>query len=775
MHLVQLSPSQKVPAPPIEAGGILVGLNSAQMDLLTAALQPQAKAREQLYRWLGGQGCEQLQRWFQAVDWLGQAPTDFLPRLITWVRQHWAQALADHWQRPCLQTSELRLGLPPNPEGGVWVCADHDDQGEPLLATLARAWKPEQCKFWLERPAFFSAEPSTIPQARLLRQLDSACAQELARIQGLELNSELLEALAQCDITAEVGWLAHPAWPASRILPQVSSASAILAVTCSSSVQLITLASQKMWRRPGFLAQAFQGLARRKVSVDLLATSQTSVTLTLDPGQSLSAEQCQELSTELECQVDRLSDCACIHLVGNKIRQMLPQLGPALELFDEHPIHLVSQASSDVSLSLVVPNEQAERLLTPLHALLFGGGQESDVFGPTHQQLESAGRPAQVRFAERWWMEQRDELLTLAQQGPAYVYDADSIALRAREVQNLGCLSQTLYALKANPHPQILQQLVDLGFGLECVSPGEFERAGCAGSRRLFTPNFVGPEEYVQAFRSGCWVTLDNLEALRLWPEVFRGQSVLLRLDSGAGSGHHKHVRTAGDSSKFGISPDQWPELKQQLQEHQVEVLGLHCHAGSGITDAEHWVRTARFLYRAADEHFPQARVLNLGGGLGIPDRPGKARLDFSSLQQSLQAFLELHPGRQLWLEPGRYLVAEAGVLLTRVTQIKRKGEKIYVGTEVGMNTLIRPALYGAYHPIINLSRWQEPPAWKVDVVGPICESGDVLGHDRWMAATEVGDVLLIDNAGAYGAAMSSHYNLRPPAREVYQLRRAPR
>ena len=126
-----------------------------------------------------------------------------------------------------------------------------------------------------------------------------------------------------------------------------------------------------------------------------------------------------------------------------------------------------------------------------------------------------------------------------------------------------------------------------------------------------------------------------------------------------------------------------------------------------------------------------------------------------------------MHPGRQLWLEPGRYLVAEAGVLLARVTQIKQKGDKRYLGLEIGMNSLIRPALYGAYHPIVNLSRLHEPPTWKVDVVGPICESGDVLGHDRWMPATEVGDVLLIDNAGAYGASMASRYNLREPAREL--------
>jgi len=705
---------------------------------------------------------QQLERWFQAVDWLEQVPGNFEARLRDWVCQNRARQLARHWQLPYQDPLQLVQAEHPPALSG-WVCADCDSLGQPLLPVLASRWKPELCTFWLNRPGFFSAQPDQVPQARLLRQMDSVCAQELARLRGLDLDSNLLHQLAELDLVAQIGWLDRPSWPLTRVIPPSAGASCVMALASSLRVQVLTLHSQHMWRRPGFLAQAFQELAGLELSVDLLATSQTSVTLTLDPGQVIAPLQRQKLAEVLHCEVDLLEGCASIHFVGTKIRQMLPQLGPALELFDEHPIHLVSQASSDVSLSLVVPEEQAERLLIPLHALLFGGGQESETFGPTYQQLDSRAESASSAALRPWWVERAQELLRMA---PGYVYSLPGVELRAREVLSLSAVENHLYALKANSHPEILRFLVGLGFGLECVSPGELQRAECAGSRRLFTPNYVGPEEYALAFSQNCWVTLDNAEALRLWPEVFAHRQVLLRLDSGAGSGHHKHVRTAGDSSKFGISPEHWPLLKQLLKQHHVGVLGLHCHAGSGITDAEHWVRTADFLYRAAQENFPEARVLNLGGGLGIPDRPGKHRLDFSRLHQSLDAFQELHPGRQLWLEPGRYLVAEAGVLLARVTQIKQKGEKRYLGVDVGMNTLIRPALYGAYHPIVNLTRWQQPAAWKVDVVGPICESGDVLGHDRWMPVTEVGDVLLIENAGAYGASMASLYNLRGPVPE---------
>lgn len=758
---------QRLPSP----RRILVGLPVLCLEWLKeAALPGPSPARHALIEWLGLASSSHeagiLERWFQAVDWLEQTPPDFLEKLRIWVSQQRAQQLARLLNLPYLAPDQAGTEV----AEAVW--ADCDAEGKPILEGMARTLRPQLCQFWLPDPAFFTARPGLIPQARLLLQMESMCAQELARLRGHELNPESLDCLRLLEIEAQIGWLAQPQWPLSRVLPHWNCPSSVLAVSASSQIQLLTLASQRMWGRPGFLAEAFEKLAHLGASVDLLATSQTSVTLTLDPGQKLTEEDCRQLAESLSCQVQTQDDCTCIHWIGHKIRQILPQLGPALELFEEHPIHLVSQASSDISISLVVDSDQAQRLLTPLHALLFGGGQESEVFGPTFQQLESRQNRSSpsAELSPQWWLEERSRLLAIAEKGPAYVYHQPSLELRAQEVLGLGAIAQALYALKANPHPDILQCLVDLGFGLECVSPGELSRARQAGGVKLFTPNFVAAHEFQAAFED-CHVTLDNLQPLEDWPEVFQGRSIFLRLDSGAGSGHHKHVRTAGDSSKFGISPEHWPRLRGLLKQHRVQVLGLHCHAGSGITDAEHWVRTAEFLYRAAEEHFPQAQILNLGGGLGIPDRPGKQRLDFDRLQQSLDAFLALHPGRQLWLEPGRYLVAEAGVLLARITQIKSKGDKRYLGVDIGMNSLIRPALYGAYHPIVNLSRLHQPAAWKVDVVGPICESGDVLGHDRWLPASQVGDVLLIDNAGAYGASMASAYNLRPQASEVWLTR----
>ncbi|MGC4027389.1 MAG: hypothetical protein QM696_00750, partial [Steroidobacteraceae bacterium] len=277
---------------------------------------------------------------------------------------------------------------------------------------------------------------------------------------------------------------------------------------------------------------------------------------------------------------------------------------------------------------------------------------------------------------------------------------------------------------------------------------------------------FAPRSEYEWALARGVNVTIDNLHALREWPELFRGRELLARVDTGTGRGHHHHVRTAGTYAKFGVPLAELPELAEKARAAGAKITGLHAHVGSGIFDIQNWTQTADDLADAA-AHFPDVRVLNIGGGFGVPDARQRQPVDLTALDQALLAFKAEQPRFELWIEPGRYLVALAGVLLARVTQLKQKGEQGYVGVATGMNALIRPALYGAFHQIVNLSRQDDPVVGSFDVVGPICETGDVLGHDRLLPVTHEGDVLLIANAGAYGRSMASSYNLRQPPEEL--------
>ncbi|MEM6327317.1 MAG: diaminopimelate decarboxylase, partial [Bacteroidota bacterium] len=363
-----------------------------------------------------------------------------------------------------------------------------------------------------------------------------------------------------------------------------------------------------------------------------------------------------------------------------------------------------------------------------------------------------------------------DDLCDLAAAStPRYVYAADVLRRQARALRGLGVFDRVLYAVKANAHPDVLGVLRGEGLGFECVSPAEVERVLAlfpTMDRRevLFTPNFVPREEYAWAFAQGVRVTVDNLYPLEAWPEVFAGREVFVRLDPGQGRGHHDHVRTAGKRSKFGIDLDDLDHLAEVAREAGVQITGLHAHIGSGVDAPESWAETAEVLATAA-ERFPEVTVLDLGGGLPVPSRPGAAPFDLSAAADLLRDLRSRRPGFELWTEPGRFLVAEAGVLLCRVTQTKEKGGVRYVGLDAGMNTLLRPAMYGAHHPIANLSR--DGALHPTEVVGMICETGDAFGHDVPLPETQEGDVIAVGTVGAYGASMASRYNLREPAAET--------
>jgi diaminopimelate decarboxylase/aspartate kinase len=371
-----------------------------------------------------------------------------------------------------------------------------------------------------------------------------------------------------------------------------------------------------------------------------------------------------------------------------------------------------------------------------------------------------------------WWRARREPLIALLDgRDSAYVYDIPTVRAQARELLALRSIARVLYALKANSHPAILVALDGAGCGFECVSRAEVERVlealpGIARERVLFTPNFAPRDEYRWALAAGFRVTVDNLQLLRAWSPLFRDREIFLRLDATGGRGHHEKVRTGGRRSKFGVPPEEFAELPRAASEAGARVVGLHAHGGSGNFEIAAWLEPARVL-AAHVAAFPGARILNLGGGLGVPDRPGQPPVDLAALDSALVEFRAAHPGLELWLEPGRFLVAAAGVLLARVTQTKGKGRRRYVGIATGMNSLIRPALYDARHQVVNLTRLDEPAVQTCTVVGPICESGDVLARDCALPRCEEGDVLLIAGAGAYGYAMSSHYNLRPPAPEM--------
>ena len=634
-----------------------------------------------------------------------------------------------------------------------------------------------RCEIWTDVPGVYTANPREVPDARLLRFLDYEEAQEIATTGAKVLHPRCLLPLKHANVPVELRCTLRPDLQGTRVAcdPQTQTA-AVKAISQKNNVLLISMDTLGMWQQVGFLADVFVCFKKHQLSVDLVSTSETNVTASVDTSaHEVHQERLEGLLADLNmfCRAKVLGPCAAISVVGRHIRAILHRLGPAFELFEEHRIHLVSQAASDLNFTVVVDEGQAERLVNRLHTLFFGDRLDSDpLLGPTWAQVFDQGTIDESVETTVWWKSRRDDLLACAKRAtPTYVYDADSLDRAAEQLLALHAIDRVYYAMKANPHRAILNRFYDAGLGFECVSPGELDAIFTAfpdidPKRILFTPNFAPREEYEAAFEKKVWVNVDNLYPLKAWPETFRSQEILLRLDPGQGRGHHAHVKTAGAESKFGVSPEEMDGLSQLLSQLDARVVGLHSHCGSGILHWDNWAETALFLISMA-ERFPSVQFLDIGGGLGVVEKPGQRPLDLAKLDQSLLDVKKAHAGFEMWLEPGRFLVANAGVLLAQCTQTKKKGDVNYVGLNAGMHNLIRPALYGAYHEIVNLSRLEESHSTVAHIVGPICESGDTLGHARALPPTQEDDVFLIATAGAYGQAMSSSYNLRDAAADV--------
>jgi diaminopimelate decarboxylase/aspartate kinase len=551
----------------------------------------------------------------------------------------------------------------------------------------------------------------------------------------------------------------------------------VKAISRRNGIVLVSMESIGMWQQVGFLADVFERFKRHGLSVDLIGSSETNVTVSLDPSENLVTTNVLEaLSADLAevCRIKVIAPCAAITLVGRGMRSLLHRLSDVWATFGQERVHLISQSSNDLNLTFVIDEADADGLIPQLHAELIRSGampvQDASVFGPSWREI-AHGRPAR---RTPWWVGARETLLQRAQLGtPRYVYDLATVRARARELSSIDAIDRRFYAIKANPHPALLRALVDEGFGLECVSLGELEHIfatvpALEPARVLFTPSFAPRREYEAAFARGVTVTLDNIEALQRWPELFRGRALWLRIDLGRGEGHHEKVRTGGAAAKFGLPVSRFDAFVAEARRLGVRITGLHCHLGSGIEDPAHW----RMVYAEVAglaEAIDSVETIDIGGGLPIAYRDDDPDFDLAGWGAGLAELRAAYPRFALAIEPGRFLVAEAGVLLVGVTQVVEKDGVRRVGCDAGMNALMRPTLYEAHHRIVNLTRIGGSDMLLFDVVGPICESGDVLGQARPLPrATTEGDVLLVADAGAYGMAMANTYNLRAlPAEDV--------
>ncbi len=378
---------------------------------------------------------------------------------------------------------------------------------------------------------------------------------------------------------------------------------------------------------------------------------------------------------------------------------------------------------------------------------------------------------------------------------PLYVYDAAVIRARCRD---LSAWDTIRFAQKACSNLAVLDLVRREGVRVDAVSAGEIHRALAAGYPAhapaatgpagdlpmahpiVYTADIFDRESLDAVARLGIHVNCGSVDMLEQLAERVPGAAVTLRVNPGFGHGHSQKTNTGGEGSKHGIWHEDIPDVLRRADQAGLTVSGLHMHIGSGA-DLAHLAEVAGALERVAHEVGRSLSMISAGGGLPVPYKPEEGRADlgeYFTLWGATRKRLEDRFGHRIRLEiePGRYLTAEAGYLITEIRAVKRQGNRKYILVDAGFNTLARPVLYGSYHPmsICPHDRFDPEVYEEVAVGGPLCESGDIFTQvdggfvtTRLLPTAGVGDLLVIEIAGAYGFVMASNYNSKPLPAEV--------
>jgi diaminopimelate decarboxylase len=373
---------------------------------------------------------------------------------------------------------------------------------------------------------------------------------------------------------------------------------------------------------------------------------------------------------------------------------------------------------------------------------------------------------------------------------PLYVYNEHILKEKCRELQRLVDYSdfKVNYSIKANSNLRLLEIVRKEGLNADAMSPGEIHLLLAAGFKPkdlLYIGNNVSAEELRFAIDRGITVSVDSLAQLERFGRIHPGGRVAVRFNGGIGAGHHEKVVTAGARTKFGVNAGYIPDVKRILAQYRLRLAGINQHIGSLFMDGTPYLAGSKALLDMASE-FENLEFIDLGGGFGVPyhKQAGEACLDLNRLGVELSELINHWVNGygkrvQFKVEPGRYLVAECGVLLGTVHAVKENSGITYLGTDLGFNVLARPILYDSHHDIEVYRQGRllkEQLTQKATVVGNICETGDIIAKDRELPCVREDDLLGVMDAGAYGYIMSSNYNSRlRPAEVLIQTDGTPR
>ena len=359
---------------------------------------------------------------------------------------------------------------------------------------------------------------------------------------------------------------------------------------------------------------------------------------------------------------------------------------------------------------------------------------------------------------------------------PLYVYDENTLRKRSKEMMDLLPNKKLVvdYSIKANTNIELVKIIKSEGLHVDAMSPGEvaFEKkAGYKNNEIMYVCNNISESEMKEIIKEGILISVDSLSQLEMYGKLNPNGEVIVRFNPGVGAGHHEKVVTGGHHTKFGVQREFIDDVKRIIKKYNLNLIGINQHIGSLFLDYNSYIEGVKNILEIASS-FKGLKLIDLGGGFGVPYNH-EERLDLKKLSieldKVLSAFLDNYDNKDVifYIEPGRYVVCEAGILIGSVTSVKENYNTNYLGCDIGFNILMRPILYDSYHEIKVLQKNSNDLKETYTVVGNICESGDILGSDRLLDKASVGDLIIVYNTGAYGYSMSSNYNLRSRPAEV--------
>lgn len=626
------------------------------------------------------------------------------------------------------------------------------DYSAAILGNIVNA---KEVQIWTDIDGIHNNDPRFVSGTTPIRKLSFDEAAELAYFGAKILHPSTIYPCSRKGIPVILKNTLQPS-DSGTIISHHYNPSGVKAIAAKDGITAIKIRSSRMLMAHGFLKRIFQIFDDYSTSVDMITTSEVAVSLTIDNRKNLD-KIIEQLSVFSTVEVDDEQTIICI--VGDFVADRTGYADRIFNTLKNIPIRMISYGGSYHNVSILV---SSNRKIDTLRAL---------------QKIVDENKLVET-----------NALITIESLGelgsnptPFYFYDTnllDKTLIRAKASSEKYDF-EVHYAIKANANRKILTKIASYGLGADCVSGNEIELAiKCGFDPQKIVFAGVGKTdseiEYALNSKIFCF-HCESVQELIIINQLASQHSVIakiaLRLNPDVKAGTHAHITTGMIENKFGLSIEEVHEVKNILPSlKNIMIIGLHYHIGSQITDMEVFKTLSIKANQLKDELFPESEFnyLNMGGGLGIDysDPSSNPIPDFEKYFSTFYHNLKRVPSQKIHFELGRAIVAQCGSLITKVTYTKGSSKHQFAVVDAGMNDLLRPALYGASHTIINLSSTENPLIY--DVVGPVCESADCFAKEISLPQVKRGDILAILSSGAYGEVMSSRYNMRDIPYAVY-------